>query len=113
MSRFFVELVGNHHYMLFDEVTGRSYYVPGREDSHSLCRLLNDKDNLLERQRHHINELESSLSKNGVVFEPNRTCKNCEFSSFNFVVSDGECYCESKEVNMSVNDYCNRWKLKI
>jgi len=114
MGRFFVELVGNHHYMLFDEVTGNSYYVPGRVDSHSLCRLLNDKDTLLERQRHHINELEETLKKHNLDFEKNRTCRNCDYSSFNFVVSDGEeCYCDLKDVSTGINDYCGEWKLKL
>lgn len=112
MSRFYVELVGNHHYMLFDEVTGRSFYVPGREDSHSLCRLLNDNVKLLERQRHHIDELESTLERKGLVFEPNRTCRNCDFSIFNFVTSNEECYCELHKDGKSVNDYCDKWKLK-
>lgn len=113
MSRFFVELVGNHHYMLFDEITGNSYYVPGRADSHSLCRMLNEKDNLLERQRHHIKELETTLKKKGISFEPNRTCRNCKFSGFNFVVSSEECFCELKDLSMGLNDYCDSWKLKI
>ena len=40
-SPFYVELENNHHYILVNEETGRSYYTPAQDDANSICGMLN------------------------------------------------------------------------
>lgn len=110
-TRYLVELENNHHYIVIDTVTGYSYFVPAQADANSLAGILNNNEDRLERQRHHIKELEDSLSKNGVIFEPNRTCRNCNNMIVPYITDNDEGYCELLEKGVSVNDYCNAWTL--
>ena len=38
---YYVELENNHHYILVNEETGRSYYTPAQDDANEICRKLN------------------------------------------------------------------------
>ena len=38
---YYVELENNHHYILVNEETGRSYYTPAQDDANEICRILN------------------------------------------------------------------------
>lgn len=38
---FYVELENNHHYILVNEQTGRSYYTPAQADAHEICGIIN------------------------------------------------------------------------
>lgn len=112
-ERFLAMLENNHHYIIVDSVTGYSYYIPGQVDSNNLCTILNSQDDTIERQRHHIKELETSLKRHNISFEQNRTCKNCNHMSVNYVNDGSDGYCELKELGVGVDDYCKGWTLKI
>ena len=111
MSRYISELENNHHYIIVDTITGYSFYVPGQVDSTSLVDILNNKEKILERQRHHIKELENSLAKHNIPFKPNRSCRNCNNIITPYINGNEEAYCELLEKGVSVNDYCNAWTL--
>ena len=112
-ERYISQLENNHHYIVIDTVTGHSFFVPAQKDSMSLCGILNGKEDALERQRHHINELEKSLKSGGVEFKQNRHCGNCEHGIVEFLSEGDDCYCELHEFPVSLNDYCNKWELHI
>lgn len=111
-ERYIVYLEGNHHYMLLDTVTGYSYYTPGQQDATSICNMLNNKDEMLEKQKHHIKELEHTLKKNNLTFEPNRNCENCKYFCSNYGLND-EGFCDLKDISTCVSDYCNSWVLML
>ena len=112
-ERYVVELENNHHYIVVDTVTGHRFYVPAQTDSASLCGVLNGKEEALERQRHHIKELETTLKNKGIKVETNRQCRNCKHSLVEFLSEGDEAYCELFEFPVSLNDYCNRWDLSV
>ena len=112
-ERYTSQLENNHHYIVIDTVTGHSFFVPAQQDSMSLCGVLNGKEDALERQRHRINELESSLKNKGIKVETNRLCRNCKHSMVEFLCEGDEAYCELHDFPVSLNDYCNRWDLSV
>ena len=113
MLRYVVELENNHHYILIDTVTGRSYFTPAQEDANSLALMLNNYVKSLDNQRRKLKGYENVLTDKGLVIKPKRKCcKNCQFGNVTFLTGEDEIYCDKHNVTYS-NDYvCNLFKFE-
>ena len=105
-GRYIVELEKNHHYLLIDTLTGRSFYTPAQDDAKSIAGLLNSNDSRIREQYDKIEMLENILKKNNISFDSNHSCSNCEYKTLRL----SGAWCELNEKPVALYDSCKSWK---
>lgn len=68
-GEYWAELENNHHYIIVDGEHDRTYYCPAQEASHTLARILNQKNKIIRNLK----------SKNLKVYEITRSSKHVAY----------------------------------
>lgn len=111
--RYVVELENNHHYILIDTVTGRSYFTPAQDDANSLAGIMNNYINTLENQRTKIRNYEAVLGGNGLLVKKehhNPSCKTCRYASITFLTGEDGIYCDKHNDTYDEDYHCKYYE---
>lgn len=95
---FYVELENNHHYILVDEETGRSYYTPAKDDANSICRQLNQ---LINSKREKTFEIKRRFPDR---FDEHVAFVTDEDLAFEFCEKHKDCYYHPIHISRHLNE---------
>ena len=110
--RYVVELENNHHYILIDTVTGRSYFTPAQEDANSLALILNNYVKSLDNQKRKLNGYENVLTNRMVVKSKKECCGDCYYGNVTFLTGEDEVYCDKHNITYNRDYVCKSFKFK-
>ena len=132
---YYVELENNHHYILVNEETGRSYYTPAQDDANEICRITFEiKRKFPERFDEHVafvtnedlafefcekhkdcyyHEIHITKYRNELEAQRGEVpcCESCDYISPQ-VKSDGSSitWCNHHQQETNQDEYCSDWE---